>query len=119
VSADVLADVARRAYDESLSGPPVLPALETLALDQALPQALAAGDCRGVPQVVAGMVAGGGFARLRVLARRAPGRRCAAPDVPPSRPLERSIRYATGGASGTPLFSGSERPRLLGPRRAS
>jgi len=104
VSADVLAGVARRAYDESLSGPPVLPALETLTLDQALPQELAAGEYAGVPQVVAGLVAGGGFARLRVFAA---GRLVgdAGGSTPAIAPLRRSIRDAAGRVVGTALFA--------------
>ena len=104
VSADVLAGVARRAYDESLSGPPVLPALETLALDRALPQELAAGDYAGVPQVVTGIVAGGGFARLRVFAA---GRLVAdaGGPIPAIAPLRRSIRDAAGRVVGTALFA--------------
>jgi hypothetical protein len=104
VSADVLADVARRAYDESLSGPPVLPALETLTLDPALKQELAAGDYAGVPQVVAGIVAGGGFARLRVFAA---GRLIgdAGGPTPALAPLRRSIRDTAGRVVGTALFA--------------
>jgi hypothetical protein len=104
VSADVLAGVARRAYAESLSGPPVLPALETLALDQALPQELAAGDYAGLPQVVSGIVAGGGFARLEVFS----GARLVAAAGGPTAavaPLRRSIRDAAGKVVGTALFA--------------
>jgi hypothetical protein len=104
VSADVLAGVARRAYDESLSGPPVLPALETLTLDRALPQELAAGDYAGVPKVVAGIVAGGGFARLRVFSG---GRLVgdAGGPIAAIAPLRRSIRDAAGSVVGTALFA--------------
>jgi hypothetical protein len=104
VSADVLADVAQRAYDESLGGPPALPALETLTLDKALPQELAAHDYAGVPQVVAGIVAGGGFARLRVFAA---GRQVAdaGGPTPAVAPLRRSIHDAAGKVVGTALFA--------------
>jgi hypothetical protein len=95
VGADVLADVARRAYDESRSGPPVVPAETTLALDQALPQELEAANYPGAARIVSGMVASGGFARLRVLVA---GRVIA--DAGTSRPalapLRRFIRDAAG-----------------------
>jgi hypothetical protein len=104
VSADVLADVARRAYDESLRGPPVLPALETLTLDPALKQELAAGDYAGVPQVVAGIVAGGGFAQLRVFAAGRVIADAGGP-APAVAPLRRSIRDSAGRVVGTALFA--------------
>jgi len=104
VAADVLADVARRAYAESRSGPPVLPALTTLALDQALPQALAARDYAGAVKIVRGMVAGGGFARLRVYAA---GRLVAdaGASEPLIAPLRRAIHDSAGAMVGTALFA--------------
>ena len=104
IRADVLTDVARRAYGEALSGPPVMPAESTLALDQALPQALAARDYPGAAKIVAGMVAGGGFARLVVSAG---GRVIAAagPAIPALAPLRQAIRDAAGALVGRALFS--------------
>jgi hypothetical protein len=104
VGADVLADVARRAYDESKSGPPVVPALATIALDQALPEALAAGDWTGAAKIVRGMVSGGGFARLRVLV----GGRViadAGSSIPLLAPLRRPIVDGAGSVIGTALFA--------------
>ena len=104
VAAGVLAGVAERAYLESLNGPPVRPALKTLALDPALPPALAARDFAGAARIVAGIVAGGGFARLRVSA----GGRLVA-DVgtrkPLLAPLRRTIRDASGAVVGSALFA--------------
>ncbi len=104
VAADVLADVALRAYNESRSGPPTLPAITTLALDQALPQALAAGDYAGAAKIVSGMVKGGGFARLRVYVA---GRVVAdaGTSVPLIAPLRRPIHDAAGAVVGIALFS--------------
>jgi hypothetical protein len=104
IRADVLADVARRAYGEALSGPPVMPAVSTLSLDQALPQALAARDYPGAAKIVRGMVAGGGFARLwvsaggRVIAQ-------AGPAIPALAPLAQAIHDAAGAIVGRALFS--------------
>jgi hypothetical protein len=104
IGADVLAAVARRAYLESVSGPPVVPAQTTLALDQALPQALAAGDYAGAARIVRGMVAGGGFARLwvsvgrRVIARAGLAGAALAP-------LQRPIRDASGALLAHALFA--------------
>lgn len=104
VSADALADVARRAYDESRSGPPVLPALNTLARARALPEALAAGDYVGAAKIVRRMVSAGGFARLRVLV----GGRVVAnagASIPLLAPLRRSIVDAAGDVVGTAVFA--------------
>lgn len=104
VRVDVLADVARRAYDELRSGPPVVPAETTLALDQALPQELEAADYPGAARIVSGMVAGGGFARLRVLV----GGRViadAGTSGPALAPLHRVIRDAAGAVLALAEFS--------------
>jgi hypothetical protein len=81
----------------------VTPALTTLALDQALPQELAAGNYAGAAKIVAGIVKGGGFARLRVLVD---GRVVAesGSSIPLLAPLSRPIRYA-GRVVGTAVFS--------------
>jgi hypothetical protein len=104
VGADVLADVARRAYQESLTGPPILAAVTTLALDQALPQALEAGDLSGAAKLVAGMVAGGGFAHL---ALSVAGRVIAGAGTrgSPIAPLVRPIRSASGRVLAIARFS--------------
>jgi hypothetical protein len=103
VAANVFADVARRAYQESLDGPPVVPAESTLALDQALPQALAAADYSGAAKIVRGMVTGGGFARLQVSVG---GRLIAdaGTRAPVIAPLHQAIHDASGGVVGTALF---------------
>lgn len=104
VRADVLADVAKRAYEESLSGPPVVPALTTLAGDKALPQELAAGAYAGLEQIVRGIVAGGGFAGLRVLVH---GRVVAdaGHSIALLAPLSRPIVDAAGEVVGTAQFA--------------
>jgi hypothetical protein len=104
VRADVLAGVALRAYEESQSGPPVLPALTTLALDRALPEALAAGDYAGAATIVRGMVTSGGFARLRVLV----GGRViadAGTSIPLLAPRRDPIINAAGAVVGTAVFA--------------
>ncbi len=105
VRADVAANVALRAYQQSLSGPQVLPAITTLTLDQALPQALAAGDAAGAARIVAGIVKGGGFATLRVFVA---GRLIAAAKSSPYAviaPLRRDIRERTGAVVGVARFA--------------
>jgi hypothetical protein len=104
IDADVLAAVAQRAYAESLSGPPVAPALSTLRLDQALPQELEAGDDPGAARIVRGMVAGGGFARLRV---SVDGHVIAdaGPPVAALGPLRQAIRDSSGHVLASALFS--------------
>jgi hypothetical protein len=104
VSADVLAEVARRAYQESLTGPPILAAVTTLALDQALPQALEAADFSGAAKLVAGMVAGGGFAHLRLSVA---GHVIADAGTrgSPIAPLVRPIRSASGRVLAIARFS--------------
>ncbi len=104
VRADVLADVARRAYDESRSGPPIVPAVTTIAGDRALPQALDAGDYAGAAKILAGMVRGGGFARLRVFV----GGRLVAEagsQVPALVPLSRPVIDAAGRVVGRAVFA--------------
>jgi hypothetical protein len=105
VRADVLANVALRAYRQSLSGPQVLPALTTLALDRALPQALAAGDDAGTETIVRGIVKGGGFAMLRVFVA---GRLVASARSTPyavTAPLRRRIRDSAGTVVGVAQFA--------------
>jgi hypothetical protein len=82
----------------------VVPAVTTLALDRALPEELAAHDYTGAAQIVDGIVAGGGFARLRVFAG---GRLIAQAGASnqPLEPLVRKIRDAAGAVVGTALFS--------------
>jgi hypothetical protein len=69
VTADALAGIARRAYDEALSGQQIVHALGALADASALRAALAAGDYATAARAVRELVAAGGFARLRVFTR--------------------------------------------------
>ena len=66
VRADVLAAVARRAYDRALVGSAVLPALNAIAHATPLISALSAGDDASAAAAVHALVAAGGVTRLRV-----------------------------------------------------
>jgi len=69
VTADALAGIAQRAYDEALSGQQIVRALGALADAGVLRAALAAGDYATAAREVREIVAAGGFARLRVFTR--------------------------------------------------
>jgi len=105
VGADVLADIAERAYDEAKSGQAfVLRPLNALARATALTAALAAGDGAGAAQIVRTMVAAGGFARLRIVA----GGRVIADvgvSIPLLAPLTRPLVDAGGRVVGEAVFA--------------
>lgn len=105
VRADVLADIAERAYAEAETGQSFvgLP-LTALARASSLTAALAAGDDAGAAQIVRTMVAAGGFARLRVVA----GGRVVADvgvSIPLLAPLTRRLVDAGGHVVGQAVFA--------------
>ena len=105
VRADVLADIAERAYDEAETGQAFVgPPLTALARATTLTAALAAGDDAGAAQIVKAMVAAGGFARLRVVA----GGRVIADvgvSIPLLAPLTRPLVDASGQVVGHAVFA--------------
>jgi hypothetical protein len=105
VRADVLADVAQRAYEESETGQAETgPALTALRRATTLPAALEAGDDAEAAQIVKGLVAAGGFARLRVVA----GGRVVADagiSVPLLAPITRPLIDADGRVVGQAEFA--------------
>jgi hypothetical protein len=102
VAADVLAGVARRAYGELRTGPSVQPALA--ALTGALPRVLAACDYARARRIVAGAVAGGALARLRVMVA---GRVVAdfGSRLPLVAPVRRLLRDGAGRVVATAVFA--------------
>lgn len=105
VGANVLADIAERAYDEAETGQAFVgPPLTALARATTLTAALAAGDDAGAAQIVKTMVAAGGFARLRVIA----GGRVIADvgaSIPLLAPLTRPLVDAGGHVVGEAVFA--------------
>jgi hypothetical protein len=105
VRADELADIAERAYDEAESGQSFVgPPLTALARASSLTAALAAGDDAAASAIVKTMVAAGGFARLRVVAR---GRVVAdaGVSIPLLAPRTRSLVDAGGHVVGQAVFA--------------
>ena len=104
VTADALASIARRAYDEALSGQQIVHALGALTDASALRAALAAGDDAAAAQEVRAIVAVGGFARLRVFTR---GHLVA--EAGSARalvaPVTRALTDASGRVYGTAVFT--------------
>jgi hypothetical protein len=105
VRADLLADIAERAYDEAETGDAFVgPPLNALAHTTTLSAALAAGDDAGAAQIVKSMVAAGDFARLRVVA----GGRVIADagvSIPLLAPLTRPLLDAAGQRVGQAIFA--------------
>ncbi len=105
IRADVLADIAERAYDEAETGQAFVgPPLTALARASSLTAALAAGDDAGAAQIVRAMVGAGGFARLRVVA----GGRVVADagvSIPLLAPLTRPLVDAAGQLVGQATFA--------------
>jgi hypothetical protein len=104
VRADELASVARHAYDEALSGQQIARALGVIARAATLRTALATGDYATAENVIRGLVASGGFARLRVFAR---GHLVA--EAGSSReliaPVSRALRDGSGKVYGRAVFT--------------
>jgi len=104
VRADELAAVARHAYEEALSGQQIAHALGALADAATLRAALAVGDYATAETVIRGLVAAGGFARLRVFTR---GHLVA--EAGSSReliaPVSRPLRDASGKVYGRAVFT--------------
>ncbi len=104
VRADAFAAIAKRAYEEALSGQQIVKALGAIADATPLRAALAAGNYAAAARAVRALVAAGGFARLRVFTRGhlvAEAGRPGALVAPVSRPLT----DASGQRYGQALFT--------------